>query len=220
MISPKLYQKSRTYDFFMKSFGYSRSIERFLSDLQLDLPDACRVLDAGCGTGILGLHFLQRYPKATLTSTDLEPNFLQATLANSAQHGIDPNRIKVGVSNISDPNQVKPLEGPAYELEAGAFDLICVGAVVGYADDTEESLRKLLSMLSPGGYLVNVEMNESPTGRYVSHRYHYHNIALDRMCQVIREAGCDVRAKKLAVKHLPAKLTRVGVIAHKPDASS
>ena len=66
MISPKLYRKSRAYDFFMKSFGYSRSIERFLAGLELDLNDDCRILDAGCGTGILGIHFLRNYPLYSL----------------------------------------------------------------------------------------------------------------------------------------------------------
>ena len=107
------------------------------------------------------------------------------------------------------------LAGSFARRREGTFDLICMGAVVGYSQDTEESIRKLLRLLTPGGYLVNIEMNESLTGRFVSHRYHYRNISLARMQEVIREEGCDVTAMRFNVRHLPAKLTRAAVIAHK-----
>ncbi|MFO0979486.1 MAG: hypothetical protein U0996_23985 [Planctomycetaceae bacterium] len=71
-------------------------------------------------------------------------------------------------------------------------------------------------MLVPGGTLINIEMNESPSGRFVSRRYHYSNIALSVMQDVLREEGCEVSFTKLSLIHLPAKLTRVGIIARKP----
>ncbi|MCA9085397.1 MAG: class I SAM-dependent methyltransferase [Planctomycetaceae bacterium] len=215
MLSPKLYQKSRTYDFFMKSLGFEHSIDRFLRHLKLPHETGCRILDAGCGTGLLGLHFLERIPESTLLATDLEPNFLQATLMNAERRGIDPRRITLGVADISSPGDVTELNGTVHSFCEGTFDLICMGAVVGYSQDTEESIRKLLRLLTPGGYLVNIEMNESLTGRFVSHRYHYRNISLARMQEVIREEGCDVTAMRFNVRHLPAKLTRAAVIAHK-----
>ncbi len=216
MISPNLYRKSRVYDFFMKSFGYSKSIERYLSDLKLDLPSGCRILDAGCGTGILGLHFLQRFPESTLLATDLETNFLKATLANAEKRGIDLGRIESGVADISDPHIVESPDGSKRTVDDHSFDLICIGAVVGYARDTESALRQLVSMLAPGGYLVNVEMNSSPSGRLVSHRYQYDNISLFSMRKVLESEGCETQISKLRVSHLPAKLTRTGVLARKP----
>lgn len=215
MISPELYRSSRTYDFFMKLLGYEISIDRFLKGLKLDRAPQCRVLDAGCGTGLLGLHFLERFPDASLLATDLEPNFLQATLANANKRGIDRERISVGVADISVPRQLTSRDGESRTLADASFDLICIGAVVGYADDTEASIRQLLALLAPNGYFVNIEMNESLTGRFVSHRYHYHNIPLARMQEVIREEGCEVSAARLGVSHLPAKLTRTALIARK-----
>ena len=215
MLSPKLYQNSRTYDFFLKTLGYEHSIDRFLHSLKLPHETGCRILDAGCGTGLLGLHFVERIPDSTLLATDLEPNFLQATLANAERRGIDTKRITLGIADISSPSEVKSLCGTNHSFANGTFDLICMGAVVGYAQDTEESIRKLLSLLTPGGYLVNIEMNESLTGRFVSQRYHYRNISLVRMQEVIREEGCDVTTLRFKMRHLPAKLTRAAVIAHK-----
>jgi ubiquinone/menaquinone biosynthesis C-methylase UbiE len=218
MLSPRLYKSSHVYNFFMKSLGYESSISRFLESVPLDLQghDPVRILDAGCGTGMLGLHFLQRFPKSELVATDLEPNFLQATLVNARRRGIDERRIRVGVSNISSPHLIRTSDEQSMTLDDGTFSIICVGAVLGYADDIEAAVRHLIRMLKPGGTLINIEMNESPTGRFVARRYHYRNIPLSRMQEVIRTEGCDVTSASLSILHLPAKFTRTTIIARKP----
>jgi SAM-dependent methyltransferase len=216
MVSTKLYKNSRTYDFFLKVLGYENGIARFLQRLHVDCEPDCRVLDAGCGTGLLGLYFLDRFPGATLLATDIEPNFLRKTLANADKRGIGDERVSVGVANISTPRRLTSLDGASSALEDSSFDLICVGAVVGYADDTEASIRQLLGLLAPGGYMINIEMSESPTGRLVSKRYQYRNITLSRMQEVIREEGCEVNATRFNLSHLPAKLTRTAIVARKP----
>ena len=216
MMSPRLYRNSRVYDFFMKSLGYERGIDRFLRGVSVEYPGRFRILDAGCGTGMLGLHFLQRFPQSELIATDLEPNFLQATLANAQRRGIKPHRIQVGVADISTPQHLTTLNHESRTLDDESFSIVCVGAVVGYADDTEQSIRQLIRLLTPGGTLINIEMNESPAGRFVSHRYHYRNIALSRMQEVMRDEGCEVKYSRLSVSHLPAKLTRTAIIARKP----
>lgn len=216
MLKSRLYRSTNVYNFFMKSLGYERSIDRFLRSVELDLSGPVRILDAGCGTGMLGLHFLERFPGAVLTSTDLEPRFLQTTVANAAQRGLEVQRITVGVSDISHPSRLQLPAGGAMELAAGSFDLICAGAVVGYASSTESAVRELVRLLAPGGTLLNLEMSESPTGKFVSRRYSYSNITLSLMQQVLRESGCTVRMTRLSLVHLPAKFTRVAVIARKP----
>lgn len=215
MINRALYKNSRTYDFFMKLLGYEYAIGRFLQQLQVDVDSGCRVLDAGCGTGLLGLSFLERFPKATLVATDLEPNFLRLTVANAGKRGIDRERIQIGIADISHPNELTTLEGESYALKDSSFDLICVGAVVGYAEDKEASVRGLIRLIAPGGYLINIEMNESLTGRIVSKRYKYRNIAIARMHQVIHDEGCDITKIRLNLRHLPAALTRTAIIACK-----
>jgi|GEM_PF-432520 len=219
MLSPRLYKRSGVYDFFMKSLGYERSIDRFLRGLIVQQGENFRILDAGCGTGMLGLHFLQRFPKSELVATDLEPNFLRATLTNAQNRGIDPQRIQVGIADISDPHLIMLLDQTLTTLKDASFGVICVGAVVGYASDKEQCLRHLIRLLAPGGLLINIEMNESPTGRFVSRRYHYRNIPLFRMQQLLRDEGCEVTATRLGLTHLPAKLTRTAIIAHKRAAS-
>jgi len=215
MVSPKLYKSSHVYDFFIKALGYENAIDRFLRDIEPSCPPDGRILDVGCGTGLLGLHFLKRFPKMELTATDLEPNFLKATLDNAASRGIESDRISVGVADISSPRSLTKLNGESITLEEASFAIICVGAAVGYANDTEDSIRQLIKLLQPGGCLINVEMNESLSAKFVAHRYHYHNIPLTRMLRLIRDEGCDVSTVRLKLSHLPAGLTRIGIVARK-----
>jgi ubiquinone/menaquinone biosynthesis C-methylase UbiE len=215
MLSPELYKSSRFYDFFMKLFGYESSIDRFLRDTPMEVTGRCRVLDAGCGTGMLGLHFLERFPESELLATDLEPNFLDATLANADRRSILRSRIQTGVADISRPESVRLKDGTTMTLNDQAFNVNCVGAVLGYAADTAAALRTLVRLLEPGGILINVEMNESPSGRFVSRRYHYSNMSLQQMQNVLRAESCDVVCRTLGFRHLPAKLTRIGIIARK-----
>ena len=165
---------------------------------------------------MLGLHFLQGFSGATLVATDLEPNFLDATITNARRRDIPLDRITLGIANISAPQRITSLDGEPWELEEASFDLICVGAVLGYADDTEASIRQLLKLLAPGGHLINLEMNESLSGKFVSSRYHYRNIPLERMREVMRAERCEVSTHHLRLTHLPAKLTRTAIIARKP----
>ena len=215
-MNPSIYKKSGVYDFFMKSLGFESSIDRFLKRLAVELPENARILDAGCGTGLLGLHFLERFPTATLWSTDLESNFLDATLTNAKRRNINEARIRVFQSDITSPRQVTDRDGQSQTLADESFDLICIGAVVGYAAETAESVRELLALLKPGGTLINLEMNESPTGRFVAHRYQYNNISIVEIVDAIGKAGCEHRIQKFGFGCLPAKLTRVAVIATKP----
>lgn len=160
MISPNLYKNSRIYDCFIRRIGYERGIHRFLREIGIEVTPECRILDVGCGTGMLGLYFLGRLPGATLVATDIEPNFLRVTLNNAERRGIDRKRITVGTLDISSPRTVTVSDGTKQEIEDALFDLICVGAALGYADDAERSIRLLLKLLAPGGYLINVILKQ------------------------------------------------------------
>lgn len=215
MLNTELYKNSRLYNFFMKSLGYEASLKRFLNEIALEYSGDIQILDAGCGTGILGLSLIQRLPSARLLATDLEPNFLEATRENALRLKITQERFQLGISNINQPEQVATLDQQALNLSAESVDIICVGAVVGYAQNPDDCIQRLANLLAPGGTLINLEMNQQWMGRYVSDRYDYQNLSVDRMKTVLQRCGCCVQIKPFSLRHLPAKLTRVGVVARK-----
>lgn len=215
MLSTELYKNSRLYNFFMKSMGYEASLKRFLGEIELECSGDIQVLDAGCGTGVLGLSILERFPQAKLLATDLEPNFLEATRENARRLNIPDQRIQLGLSNINHPEQITTLDQHTLTLPSGSIDVICVGAVVGYAQDIDQCLVGLADLLAIGGTLINLEMNEAWMGRYISYRYDYQCVPVERMKAVLQRCGCRVRVNSFSLRHLPAKLTRVGVVARK-----
>ena len=116
---------------------------------------------------------------------------------------------------MKDPDHVQTEPDSTLHLQPESFQLICLGAVLGYAKDPEKSLRCLVRLLTPGGYLLNLEMSETRLGQYVSKRYHYSNISIQRMKDIMSEEGCDVRHLKMGIQYFPACMTRTALIAEK-----
>lgn len=208
-----LYKLSGLYAGFLKLLGYERGISRFVDRLPLDCPKNLRLLDVGCGSGVVGLQFLERFPSATLLATDLEPNFLKATLANARSRGIDEKRITVALSDVATPNRITMLDGSVSVLDDASFDIVSVGGVLGYSRDMPESLRSLLHLIRPGGYLVNLEMSESAAGKFVATTYKCRSIPIRLMREQIEEHGHRVSIVPFTMANFPANLTRVGIVA-------
>lgn len=215
MLSPKLYKNSHAYDLFMRVFGFEASVERFLRSCKIPQVDDGRILDNGCGSGTIGIHFLQASKQGTLLSTDLEPNFLDAALKKAKRRGVTEESMAVGIANISDPANLTSLDGHDIKLEPESFQLVCIGAVLGYANDPEKSLRELIRLLKPGGYLLNLEMKETVLGKYVSERYHYQNISTKMMQEIMLDEKCEVTQKSMGINHFPACMTRTALVAKK-----
>ena len=150
-----------------------------------------------------------------MLATDIQERFLQGVLSNSEKMGMGQDMISVGLSDITKPSEVKRVPGDSVTLENESFDLISVGAVIGYSKDQQQTIKVLVNLLKPGGLLLNLEMNEQLAGRWTSRRYEYDVIRLKEMRSQFSEAGCNVSTLPLSAKYFPASLTRVGLLAIK-----
>ncbi len=215
MLSPKLYKNSHAYDLFMRVFGFEASVERFLRSANIPPVENGSILDNGCGSGTIGIHFLQASKQTRLLSTDLEPNFLDAAIKKAKRRGIEEESMSVGVANITAPDQVETLDGQKYALAPETFNLVCIGAVLGYSQDPAESLRTLIRLLAPGGFLFNLEMCETTLGKYVCQRYHYNNISVAEMKSILSDEGCSVSQITMSLRYFPSCVTRTALIAKK-----
>jgi ribosomal protein L11 methyltransferase len=69
---------------------------------------ATRVLDVGCGSGILSIAAVKRWPGATCVAVDIDPLCIDATLDNAAQNRV-ADRISVSATPLGELGEEFPL---------------------------------------------------------------------------------------------------------------
>ncbi len=70
-------------------------------------------------------------------------------------------------------------------------------------------------MIKPGGYFINIDMNEGLVAKVVASNYRYRMMPLDRMRQVIEDEGFSVSIMEFGARCFPANLTRIGIVGRK-----
>jgi len=112
--------------------------EEALYSLQGGSP--ARVLDAGCGDGLLTLSLAQRHPGWDLIGIDRRDDMLEGA------------RRRAGARSLGNVSFVHgDLEGP---LPGGGFDAVLAIECLSEIPDDRLALRMLASALRPGGLLV------------------------------------------------------------------
>jgi len=140
------------YDLMFRVNGYGLSIERYLRETPLPLDSGARILDAGCGTGLLTLALLRvlRRP-ADITAVDLSGRSLQ-----TARRAADKLEAKVR-------HRLCFLQANALSLPfpAESFDLVVTSGVLEYLP-LDDGLGELARVLAPGGHLLFIPVRPSP----------------------------------------------------------
>ena len=143
------------YDLMFRFNGYGRSVERYLRENPVPLPAGARVLDAGCGTGLLTLAFLRVHERpADITSIDLSMRSLQ-TARRAVQKLPKGPRRRVAFA------QSNALTLPFADE---SFDFVMTSGVLEYLP-LGDGLRELARVLAPGGLLFFVPVRPSPLTR-------------------------------------------------------
>jgi ubiquinone/menaquinone biosynthesis C-methylase UbiE len=140
------------YDLMFRVNGYGRSVERYLRENPLPLAAGARVLDAGCGTGLLTLAFLRAHRRpADVTSIDLSVRSLQT--ARKAAQKLNP----------APRREVTFAQADALRLPFAdeTFDLVMTSGVLEYLP-LGEGLREVSRVIAPGGLLFFVPVRPSP----------------------------------------------------------
>jgi len=101
-----------------------------------------RVLEIGCGTGLLGAALMPVLPGADWVMTDLSPAMLARARARFA--GMD------GIAYRAMDGQAPDVDGP--------FDLIASSLAFQWFDDLGAALARLQGLLAPGGMLAFTTM--------------------------------------------------------------
>ena len=106
-------------------------------------PDT-RILDVGCGSGILGMLAL-KFGAAYSVGTDLDPCAIDATRENMAVNGIPQDKYEVMIGNIIDDRDVQDKVG--YEC----YDIVAANIL---ADVLVELTPVIVHQLKKGGIYI------------------------------------------------------------------
>lgn len=146
--------------------------------------NARRVLEIGCGTGLLGAALMPMLDGAAWCMTDLSPAMLARARARFAGTGGITYRVMDG--------QVPDIDGP--------FDLITSSLAFQWFDDLAGALRRLKTLLAPGGTLAFATM---VAGSFAEWREAHGDLPCGMAeypsAQNLRAMGCDVREISLSV---------------------
>lgn len=112
--------------------------DRLLSDFAQGRP--LRVLDAGCGDGLLSLSLAKRHPEWTLVGVDLHADLLAGARARAAARGL--GNISFQAADLLEP---LPLSG---------FDVVIALECLSEIPDDEGALQTMVGALSPEGLLA------------------------------------------------------------------
>ena len=139
------------YDLTFKLNGYGRSIDQYFSKFPLPLSRDARILDAGCGTGLLSLALLRaiRFP-VQITALDLSATSIAA--AAKAVHG-----------NGGRKQNISYAQGNVLSLPFAddSFDLVVTSGALEYVP-LAEGINELARVISPDGYLLHLPCRPSP----------------------------------------------------------
>jgi SAM-dependent methyltransferase len=122
-----------------------------VADLQVDLvvqklalPEDAVVGDLGCGPGVFSEAFAAACPKGLVYACDVEPRQLDEVRARIHARGLH-NVVPV-LASTDDPH-----------FPPGRLDVVFIGDTYHHLDDRVGYMRRLQSVLKPGGRLVLLE---------------------------------------------------------------
>jgi ubiquinone/menaquinone biosynthesis C-methylase UbiE len=125
-----------------QSYNFQRYYEPFLTE---HVPEAARVLELGCGTGVYTRWLLDR--GCTVVAMDISPNILE-----QARRRCPEGTFYAG--DCEDPASALPAD-----LQAGVFDAIVGVNTFSYYPNKGPALANYRALLKPGGRIVLIDMN-------------------------------------------------------------
>ena len=144
---------ARYYDLTFKLNGYGRALDQYFENHPLPVSRGARILDAGCGTGLLTLALLRaiRFPVA-ITALDLSSTSVAAARKSLYY---SPGR-KRDVTFTQGNLLCLPFADESLDLviTAGALEYVKL----------EDGLTELARVIAPGGHLLHLPIHPSPVG--------------------------------------------------------
>ena len=124
--------------------GMHETTQLCIRQIRKYVTDQTKILDVGCGSGILGMLAL-KFGAAYSVGTDLDPCAIDATHENMEVNGIHRDRYEVMIGNIIDDKEIQDRVG--YEC----YDIVAANIL---ADVLTQLTPVIVNQLKPGGIYI------------------------------------------------------------------
>ena len=142
----------RLYDLTFKLNGYGRSLDQYFASHPPPVSRGARILDAGCGTGLLSLALLRalRFP-VSITALDLSASSVTATRKAVAQSEGRRRDLTYMQGNVL-----------SLPFADSSFDFVVTSGALEYMS-LEDGLSELARIIAPQGHLLHLPVRPSLT---------------------------------------------------------
>jgi SAM-dependent methyltransferase len=207
---------ARTYAASLTLLGFERGLTRFLDRLNLEVSSGAQLLDAGCGTGLVALWTLARFPTCRALAFDRDRRMLEvASQAATGRPGLAA-RLRFAEGDLQSPRELRGLDGRAILLEDRTFDVVAVSGALEHVP-LEPAILALRALLQPGGLLLILAVRRGWAGTLLSRVYRFQTYELGQITDALRRAGLvGIHVRHLEPRDFPANLTRVAILARRP----
>lgn len=155
-----------------RAYAIADAIRRNVS-LRSDM----RVLEYGCGTGLLGFR--------------LRPDIGDLTLADVSEGMLDVVREKLAARPDAHVHPMK-LDLMTDPLPDGRFDLVCTAMTLHHIADTDAVLRRFSAILAPSGHLCIADLDTEDGSFHGPGENVHHGFDRDVLGDQIAQAGLRV----------------------------
>ena len=147
---------ARLYDLTFKVNGYGRSLDQYFSNHPLPVSRGAKILDAGCGTGLLTLALLRaiRFP-VSITALDLSSTSVAAARKSLYYSSGRKRDVTFTQGNLL-----------CLPFADESVDLVVTSGALEYVP-LADGLTELARVIAPGGHLLHFPVHPGMVGVFL-----------------------------------------------------
>jgi len=161
--------ESCLYDLSIILTGHKHYYSLFFSQSDLQVGSG-KILDAGCGSGLLSVAFLDEYVNkrgisAVVHAFDISTPMLELAEKNAVKKSVEDN-LRLYLADSKDLSDVTELgDCRKIRFEDGSFDLVMSSGMLEYTPSPDDAIYEMMRVLKPEGQLVLSFVNDNILGR-------------------------------------------------------